>query len=106
MKCKASFVNIFAAFLFGITAVGFGVQGMNSAVKHHDLEENVFNCLPQKSVAEPGEMFLQSTLNRPNSQFTACLFQIMFILFIISPPLIVLMLFLIWQELKKRNELK
>lgn len=34
------------------------------------------------------------------------LFQILFILFIISPPLIVLMLFLIWKELKKRNKLK
>lgn len=34
------------------------------------------------------------------------LFQILFILFIISPPLIVLMLILIWKELKKRNKLK
>jgi ATP-dependent Zn protease len=33
-------------------------------------------------------------------------FQIIFILFIISPPLIVLMLFLIWRELKVRNRLK
>ncbi len=34
------------------------------------------------------------------------LFKLLFILFIISPPLIVLMLFLIWKELKKRNKLK
>ena len=34
------------------------------------------------------------------------LFRLLFILFIISPPLIVLMLFLIWKELKKRNKLK
>lgn len=36
----------------------------------------------------------------------ARLFQLLFILFIISPPLIVLMLFLIWKELKKRNKMK
>ncbi len=34
------------------------------------------------------------------------LFQILFILFIISPPLIVVLLFLIWKELKDRNKLK
>lgn len=36
----------------------------------------------------------------------ARLFQLLFILFIISPPLIVVMLYLIWKELKKRNEMK
>ena len=34
------------------------------------------------------------------------LFQILFFLFIISPPLIVVLLYLIWQELKERNKLK
>lgn len=34
------------------------------------------------------------------------LFRILFILFIISPPLIVVLLFLIWKELKKRNRMK
>ena len=34
------------------------------------------------------------------------LFQILFFLFIISPPLIVVMLYLIWKELKDRNKLK
>ena len=32
------------------------------------------------------------------------IFQIIFILFFISPPLIVILLFLIWCELRKRNE--
>ncbi len=36
----------------------------------------------------------------------AYLFQIMFILFFISPPIIALMLFLIWKELKDRNKMK
>lgn len=34
------------------------------------------------------------------------LFQILFFLFIISPPLIVVFLYLIWKELKERNKLK
>lgn len=34
------------------------------------------------------------------------LFRILFILFIISPPMIVVLLFLIWKELKKRNRMK
>lgn len=34
------------------------------------------------------------------------LFQILFFLFIISPPLIVVMLYLIWKELKEKNKLK
>lgn len=36
----------------------------------------------------------------------ARLFQLLFFLFIISPPLIVVMLYLIWQELKNRNKMK
>ncbi|HEX8289453.1 MAG TPA: hypothetical protein VF556_15835 [Pyrinomonadaceae bacterium] len=55
------------------------------------------------------------TLNEPLSisQFdyhsfepVARLFQLLFILFIISPPLIVVLLFLIWKELKQRNKMK
>ncbi|MEO6589127.1 MAG: hypothetical protein ABIP06_07455 [Pyrinomonadaceae bacterium] len=34
------------------------------------------------------------------------LFRLLFILFIVSPPLIVLFLYLIWKELKNRNKLK
>ena len=34
------------------------------------------------------------------------LIQIMFILFLISPPIIAFLLFLIWRELKSRNKLK
>ena len=34
------------------------------------------------------------------------LFQIMFILFLISPPIIAFLLFLIWRELKSRNKMK
>lgn len=40
------------------------------------------------------------------SNFMQYLFQIMFFLFFLSPPLIVVLLFLIWKELKERNKLK
>lgn len=36
----------------------------------------------------------------------AFLFQIMFILFFISPPIIAFLLFMIWKELKERNKMK
>lgn len=40
------------------------------------------------------------------SEPLARLFQLLFILFIISPPLIVVMLYLIWKELKEKNKIK
>jgi hypothetical protein len=47
-----------------------------------------------------------SQLNQPPSDLLTFLFQILFWLFFISPPLIVLLLFLIWRELKERNRMK
>lgn len=44
--------------------------------------------------------------NFANSDPMESLFRILFILFIISPPLIVFLLFLIWRELKARNRMK
>jgi hypothetical protein len=49
---------------------------------------------------------LADSFNYNESAFHARLFQILFFLFIISPPLIVVLLYLIWQELKARNEMK
>lgn len=106
MKCKSTFVSLCAAFLLGISAVGISGWGINSAVIHPETAVNSISCFPNHSPAAPTEIFLQSAANQADSQFMARLFQILFILFIISPPLIVLMLFLIWQELKKRNKSK
>lgn len=36
----------------------------------------------------------------------AYLFQLMFILFFISPPIMAFLLFMIWKELKERNRMK
>jgi len=42
----------------------------------------------------------------PSSNPMDRIFQLIFILFFISPPLIVLLLFLIWREMKERNRMK
>ena len=42
----------------------------------------------------------------PSSNPMDRIFQLIFILFFISPPLIVLLLFLIWREMKERNKMK
>ncbi len=60
-----------------------------------------------KLLSEAGSITnIQIAFESASSNGFERLFQIMFILFFISPPIIALMLFLIWKELKKRNELK
>ncbi len=49
---------------------------------------------------------LADSFEYTESEPLARLFQVLFILFIISPPLIVVMLYLIWKELKARNKMK
>lgn len=49
---------------------------------------------------------LADSLSYNASEPFARLFQILFFLFIISPPLIVVLLYLIWKELKAKNEMK
>ena len=108
MKYKGRFIKIFTLFVLGFAAVNISLKGMDDAVTYPELKEDgLFNCLPKKSEpAMPSDMFRLSEFNRPTSEPLAYLFQIIFILFIISPPLIVLMLFLIWRELKTRNKMK
>jgi membrane protease YdiL (CAAX protease family) len=77
MKC--SFVRIFTALIFGIIAFTFSPFGDSFGV-----------------------LLFGSDASEPSAR----LFQILFFLFIISPPLIVVLLYLIWQELKTRNKMK
>ena len=106
MRCKGTIVQLFAALLFGIAAIGFSTSGMDAAVTHNEIQRNSLSCFPSQSVAAPSEMFQFTAANQPESEFMARLFQLMFILFFISPPIIALMLFLIWRELKARNKMK
>ena len=48
----------------------------------------------------------ENDTNQSSSNLLGYLFQIMFILFFISPPIIAFMLFLIWKELKEGNKMK
>ena len=80
MNFKDNFIKSLAIFVLGVTIVSFGLTGMNS-------------------------YFPTSEFGHISSPL-AYLFQIMFILFIISPPIIAVMLCLIWCELRKRNNLK
>lgn len=78
-----------------------------------EQEEGLLNAITEYNVTNSQDHIAFSmypTDTNPNSTFnfnsSDRVFQLIFILFIISPPLIVLMLFLIWRELKERNRLK
>ena len=109
MKCKQRFIRLFAAITLGIAAVSFSMTGINEAVTHSELrQKNPFSCsLTGESSAPLSEpLFNISEISQTASHPLAFLFQIMFILFLISPPIIALMLCLIWKELKERNKMK
>jgi hypothetical protein len=86
MKCKGKFINILAVLVLGFIVFNLSLTGM------------------QETLA-PIEIFGISITNQTFEPI-AHLFQILFILLIISPPLIVVMLFLILRELKGRNKMK
>jgi hypothetical protein len=104
MHCKGRFVKIFTILILGIVALNISQGGMNGAVnagKHETIQyEGFVTELPP-----PGELASVSSLNRSAAPLDR-VFQLIFILFFVSPPLIVILLFLIWRELKKRNRLK
>lgn len=77
MKCNQIWTKLFAVFVFAF------IVSFTAPVELLSLSQFGFTFEP-----------------------LARLFQILFILFIISPPLIVVLLFLIWQELKERNKMK
>jgi hypothetical protein len=107
MKCKGRFIKIFALLILGYAAFSLSFkEGIDSAVTYPELYRNGLSCYPSLPPAMPSDMFRLSEFNRPTSELLAYLFQLLFILFIISPPLIVILLFLIWKELKARNKMK
>lgn len=105
MKCRRKFNKFFTILILGIVALGFMFTGINDAFnpsKAHFIPacENLKNhhssigieCIP--------------SITEQTSNPMEKIFQIIFILFFISPPLIVILLFMIWCELRKRNEHK
>lgn len=65
---------------------------------------STYNSVNPTNAIEISESPSRSTVLSEN--LLPYLFQIMFILFLISPPIIAFLLFLIWRELKSRNKLK
>ena len=88
MCCKGKFTKIFALLLIGICAVSFSLTGASQ-----------YEQPTARRVLETSQI-------SPAGDPLAYLFQIIFILFFISPPIIALLLFLIWRELKDRNRMK
>ena len=102
MKCKGQFINLVAVIVIALGALSLSFTGMNSAVNPNQAQFvsdsralNYGHYLPREA--------WQSSDNQISNPMDR-IFQVIFILFFISPPLIVLLLFLIWRELKARNE--
>jgi heme/copper-type cytochrome/quinol oxidase subunit 2 len=84
---KGKFTKICALLLIGICAVSFSLTGSNHGISDSPA---IYEISQISAASDP----------------LAFLFQIIFILFFISPPVIALLLFLIWRELKERNRMK
>lgn len=107
MKCKQRFIRLFAAITLGIAAVSFSTTAINDAVPQLESQRNSFSELTSETSAPLSHpTFGVTEISQTASHPLAFLFQILFFLFLISPPIIALMLCLIWKELKKRNEMK
>ncbi len=96
MNCNMKFIKILAAFVIGFWVVSFSLTSLGDAIVNSDLMET--------TTFSPA-LVEASDFSRAADPM-AYLFQILFILFIVSPPLIVVMLFLILKELKARNKMK
>ena len=98
---KNKFIKILLVVLVAGVAFNLSLLRMNRAVNH----QNTFSCLPMSEPATPSSILFSEVRNSTSSPL-AYLFQLMFILFFISPPIIAFLLFLIWKELKERNKMK
>ncbi len=102
MNCKQKFTKIFAVLVLAIVALSFSFQGSKEAVNPNEAQFVTDSRMLNHGHYLPPEIWGSSDNQISNPMDR--IFQIIFILFFISPPLIVILLFLIWVELKKRNE--
>ena len=104
MKCQGKLTKILLIFTLGIAAFAFSKTAMDNSFNHGEAQMRQTNCFSLENT--PTELgFLTPESNLPSEPLDR-VFQLIFILFFISPPLIVVMLFLIWKELKNRNKVK
>lgn len=112
MKFKDKLVKIVLILLLGSVAINLSSIAMDNAVIHPTLENEVSTLAgPIKIHSQPSVLAgvtsnEVSVFGQTKSNLLGYLFQIIFILFFISPPIMALMLFLIWKELKERNKMK
>ncbi|MEK7722718.1 MAG: hypothetical protein AAB336_00045 [Acidobacteriota bacterium] len=102
MKLKDKLLKVLLVFVLASVAIN-----LSSSSPLNCDEKNAWACNPSV-YNEPVKIFDYpiSSFNQPDSPLLGYLFQLMFILFFISPPLIAVILFLIWKELKERNKMK
>lgn len=106
MKCRGKFAKFFGVLVIGLVALGFSYSGANEA-----LNPQSAHYIPACESLRDSYSLLDTRECTSSNEGAASdplvyLFRILFILFIISPPLIVLMLVLIWKELREKNRLK
>lgn len=107
MNCKKSFIKVFAIFLIGSAALNLSLSKTDEHFSHNGVYEKTYSQSENYATIPPSADVIGLIETTPTtSSPMAYLFQLLFILFLISPPLIVIYLCLIWKELKKRNELK
>jgi len=104
MKFKMTPIKICAAMIFVIVAFGYSLATLDNSLTRYEKRNNLSSGFVFEKYS-PDVRFV-SEISQPTSEPLARLFQLMFILFIISPPIIALMLFLIWKELRARNKMK
>ena len=104
MKFKMTPMKICAAMILGIAVFGYSLASLDSALTRYEKRNNLSSAFVFEKYSP--EARLVSEITQPTSEPLVRLFQLMFILFIISPPIIAVMLFLIWKELKARNKMK
>ncbi|HVE58267.1 MAG TPA: hypothetical protein VNB22_15645 [Pyrinomonadaceae bacterium] len=105
MKCREKFIKFLAVLVIGLGAISLGLTGMNNAVNPNNAQFVSETRSVKNGHSLPQEVWGTVSDNQ-SSEPIIYVFRILFILFIISPPLIVLMLVLIWKELRDRNKLK
>ena len=109
---KDKIIKVLLVFVLASVALNLSSMTMNNAIIHPNLENEVSTIAgPIKAHPEPNIFSGTSSetvtvFRQTKSDLLPYVFQIIFILFFISPPIIALMLFLIWKELKERNKMK
>jgi hypothetical protein len=104
MKFKMTPMKICAAMILSISAFGFSLASLDSALTRYEKRNSLSSGVISKKYSPDAR--LVSEISEPASEPMARLFQLLFILFIISPPIIAVMLFLIWKELRAKNRMK